>query len=935
MTELTPLEQARIPVPPHGRWFTGIDSQKLMLDEYHAQTPDAFAVGWDTQYKGKMFGVYASCSKDEFMHLLLDIPWAQRHCYELLVENVPCKAYADVEWVGPAEPEHTTLKRMITAMRDRIREVYSREPLIYVCCGSRPHSADSQALTKHSYHIVCDNLIFERNNDGQMKALFTTNMAGFTWMDGVEEKPMIDPKVYTKNRHFRLPHCCKIDSQHPLLRISGDPILDEFGQHDWGRDVHAVLPFFISNPAYQGRCDCLFVPTPSVVLERMNGAGIGGSSNNNNKRARINAAATGTEDQQGSIATVKLFPVPLQIVQRLLMLAGDTVTTLGSVQYLNDEDQWKIQGDQRGKGRNCLVSQGITHTSNNCLLFIERFQNGFKVNYFCTARECSCHTKKMIIGYISMNVETFEWQIALSSPQSSSEISPMTVDTTNDESEPVVGPDAPVEEGDYPMEEHQWGEDDMPEEEPEAMMSAAAQAPHLNQVEPPFDEDNQHTNTYDLVKARFELKCFRMIRKCKYIKINSPDDVDIITHTDVSQFYSDWTYWGPDKDGILEKLSFIHKWLHDINKRKVENIVVDPTMKLKNVYNMWRGFLAADLPAVELASQEEVNVKPFINHFHQVVTCLNQDHTAWLMEYLGAISQRPWRKTNVALFLYGEQGCGKGILFDFLREKVLGPHCTHQTDKPDDDIFGRFANGLVNRVLIQVDEAPNLHEHGERLKNLITSTTFRYECKGQMTIPLPNIANMIFTSNNMDAIPVATDDRRFVLFRCSSVFKGNAQYFNDLGTHLDRPEVARSVYQFLMSRDISKYPYSFQESRPVTEFYREAQNMKIPIVSRFVSALINGENDESYTLTGTSFVIDNHSVQVSAAALYKKYQEYHTAGNYKYLQTQTSFGRDISRIEGVKKQRSTKCITYILDLPAIKAKLVACNQYDEDAFLQE
>ena len=101
MTELTPAEQARIPVPPHGRWFTGIDSQRLMLEEYHAQTPpaSAFAVGWDTQYKGKMFGVY-TMSKDEFMHLLLDIIWAQRHCYELLVENVPCKAYADVEWVG-------------------------------------------------------------------------------------------------------------------------------------------------------------------------------------------------------------------------------------------------------------------------------------------------------------------------------------------------------------------------------------------------------------------------------------------------------------------------------------------------------------------------------------------------------------------------------------------------------------------------------------------------------------------------------------------------------------------------------------------------------------------------------------------------------------------------------------------------------------------
>lgn len=86
-----------------------------------------------------------------------------------------------------------------------------------MCCGTRP-TKDDPEIYKHSYHIVIANLIFERNNDGLMKNFFTS-IPGFTWLDGVEEKSMIDARVYTKNRHFRFPHCCKVGSIVPLLRI--------------------------------------------------------------------------------------------------------------------------------------------------------------------------------------------------------------------------------------------------------------------------------------------------------------------------------------------------------------------------------------------------------------------------------------------------------------------------------------------------------------------------------------------------------------------------------------------------------------------------------------------------------------------------------------------------------------------------------------------
>ena len=52
-----------------------------MLEVYYKDVDTAaglgYAIGWDSEYNGKMFGVYpAKLSKEDFMLLLLDIPVA-------------------------------------------------------------------------------------------------------------------------------------------------------------------------------------------------------------------------------------------------------------------------------------------------------------------------------------------------------------------------------------------------------------------------------------------------------------------------------------------------------------------------------------------------------------------------------------------------------------------------------------------------------------------------------------------------------------------------------------------------------------------------------------------------------------------------------------------------------------------------------------------
>ena len=215
----------------------------------------------------------------------------------------------------------------------------------------------------------------------------------------------------------------------------------------------------------------------------------------------------------------------------------------------------------------------------------------------------------------------------------------------------------------------------------------------------------------------------------------------------------------------------------------------------------------------------------------------------------------------------------------------------------------------------QVDEVKSLHEYADRLKDLITNPTVNYEKKGKDTIVVANLTNIILTSNNANSLTVTADDRRYVLFQCSAVYKGDPTYFNELGSHLDRPEVARAFFQHLLKRDLSRYPKSFQFTRPITEYYRDAQRNAIPVVSRFLSALVNAA-------TVTSLM---------ARQFYQRYEAFHSAGNYKFLVTESSFGRDMKRVPGLVLKRTAHGKLYHIDARRIKQHLLEINEFDEEA----
>jgi hypothetical protein len=335
------------------------------------------------------------------------------------------------------------------------------------------------------------------------------------------------------------------------------------------------------------------------------------------------------------------------------------------------------------------------------------------------------------------------------------------------------------------------------------------------------------------------------------------------------------------------------------------------------VYNSWIGYLAEGMQHVDDHLVPDL-VRPIVRLIHDVYTSQNQEHTDYVLDWFAQHIQHPCHATGVGLVLYGPQGCGKSFLPKWHREKILGKHCTTQTAKPELDLFDKHSEGAHDRVFVVVEEMKQTHEFNNPLKNYLTEDTIRYERKNHQTETRANYSNIVFTTNNPNALHIEPSDRRFVLFECRSVY--STDYFTELVRYRNRPDVCRAWYQFLRDRDIS-HQTNFQATRPITDYYRSVQQSSIPTFSRWLSAVTN---EHAHTSTPLCYSVND---------FFKSYMDFHNEGNYKHSVSKTTFGKSLTRVGGVERKRGTNNSRYIVNKREIKKYLESINEYDPDAEL--
>jgi len=173
---------------------------------------------------------------------------------------------------------------------------------------------------------------------------------------------------------------------------------------------------------------------------------------------------------------------------------------------------------------------------------------------------------------------------------------------------------------------------------------------------------------------------------------------------------------------------------------------------------------------------------------------------AFFFGWLNRLLNNPGPLTRICVVLYSLPGCGKNIFTHFLR-RVIGDEYVYETT--EDRLFQKFNSQMENQILVIGNELANrgmTKRNADKLKDLITCESLEVESKGMNSEVVPNYANFILTTNNIDALKVERGDRRFYILELSSRHCRDADYFNALSAAIEDDEAVREFLTWLHTK---------------------------------------------------------------------------------------------------------------------------------------
>jgi len=301
-------------------------------------------------------------------------------------------------------------------------------------------------------------------------------------------------------------------------------------------------------------------------------------------------------------------------------------------------------------------------------------------------------------------------------------------------------------------------------------------------------------NSYELVKERHELRCFKVRTPNACIVITDTKGYDqdpyVLELSRAKDRFRNKYFYEKKEDGTYEQHKFMSRWLADKTARTVDRLTVDPTGGEKDAYNLWRAPLASTLDVVDDGMVAEL-VQPIIDHIQKVICNGDSDRATHVLEFLSNILKHPEQRSERGLYVYGETGAGASLIFKFFCSEVLGPYNSFQTYNQTVGLDAS-RNSTFHRSCVLVG---GVRRTQKILNHLITKKTVCFRRKNSRSpVIVNNLVNLIVTSKRAPN----KSNNNFDVFHCRPKLRvGKLEYFDMLLAHLRRPEVARAFYQFL------------------------------------------------------------------------------------------------------------------------------------------
>ncbi len=136
-----------------------------------------------------------------------------------------------------------------------------------------------------------------------------------------------------------------------------------------------------------------------------------------------------------------------------------------------------------------------------------------------------------------------------------------------------------------------------------------------------------------------------------------------------------------------------------------------------------------------------------------------------LCDWMSWVYQHPERKVTWAPILYGPPGTGKTTVMNMLAHCIGRDHVSEPTQAEIEDKFTDWAYG---KLLVKIDElrSGDKFHVAEKLKPIVANPTISIRRMHTTGFSVTNIANVMASTNHMEALPLERSDRRWMLIQC-------------------------------------------------------------------------------------------------------------------------------------------------------------------------
>jgi len=210
------------------------------------------------------------------------------------------------------------------------------------------------------------------------------------------------------------------------------------------------------------------------------------------------------------------------------------------------------------------------------------------------------------------------------------------------------------------------------------------------------------------------------------------------------------------------------RWIEHPLHREVDQdkLVFDPTQRLPldTHINMFRGF-----PLVP--KQDDAKCDLVLELLHNL--CSDEANSEivfdWVVRWLAYPLQHPGAKMQTALLFFGEkQGTGKSLFFEGIMRPIYGPYGVTAGQYQLESQYTAWKSQKLYVVFEEILSRQDKYSHFGLIKHMITGRDHRLNEKHLPERTEANHLNAVMLSNELQAVPIEPEDRRFLVVESRS-----------------------------------------------------------------------------------------------------------------------------------------------------------------------